>query len=45
MWTRSERRRLTRCIAPGAVGLLLGLGMGCTGITAKPTEMVAESYK
>jgi len=44
MWTRSERRRLTRCIAPGAVGLLLGLGMGCTGITAKPTEMVAESY-
>ncbi len=44
MWTRSDRRRLTRCIAPGAAGLLLGLGMGCTGIASRPTEIVAANY-
>ena len=44
MSTRSDRRSLSRRLAPGAAGLLLGLGMGCSGITAPPTETVVASY-
>lgn len=44
MSTRSDRPTLTRRLAPGMAGLLLGLGMGCSGITAQPVETLAASY-
>lgn len=44
MSTRSDRRPGSRRLAPGVAAILLGLGMGCTGLPASPTVQVASSY-